>query len=391
MARGPARPGLVAVSIQRIVRGETVRYRARVKSHGREVATRVFTRKGDAVAWEHDQRRSLRAGEWIDPRRARIPLARLEPGWRESRQGLKRKSLEADLSAWRNHVEPKFGNTPLASITRAQIEQWVGSLIAGGVAPATARRYLATLRSVLAFAVADNRLTRNPAVGIRVSSTRGGRREGQFLTYAELDALADACRGTHGDVVLVLGLCGLRWGELAGLKVADIVQVPGPGLRIQRTVLASSADGALYEDTPKTGRVRTVPLPQRAADVITNRAEGRAATDWIFAAPAGGPLSESNWKRSVAWVAATEAIGRPGLRVHDLRHTAASLWLASGADPKVVQRVLGHASAAMTMDLYGHLIDQNLWDAANRIGGTSGAHKPDRDMQKAPGSDVPRA
>ena len=58
MARGPARPGLVAVSIQRIVRGETVRYRARVKSHGREVATRVFTRKSDAVAWEHDQRRS---------------------------------------------------------------------------------------------------------------------------------------------------------------------------------------------------------------------------------------------------------------------------------------------------------------------------------------------
>ena len=154
--------------------------------------------------------------------------------------------------------------------------------------------------------------------------------------------------------------------------MADIVQVPGPGLRIQRTVLASSADGALYEDTPKTGRVRTVPLPQRAADVIADRAEGRTAPDWIFAAPAGGPLSESNWKRSVAWVAATEAIGRPGLRVHDLRHTAASLWLASGADPKVVQRVLGHASAAMTMDLYGHLIDQNLWDAADRIGGTIG-------------------
>lgn len=208
--------------------------------------------------------------------------------------GTKRKSLEADLSAWRNHVEPKFGDTPLVSITRAQIEQWVGSLIAGGVAPATARRYLATLRSVLAFAVADNRLTRNPAVGIRVSSTRGGRREGQFLTHAELDALVDACLGTYGDVVL--GLCGLRWGELA-----------------------------------------------------------------------------------------------PGLRVHDLRHTAASLWLASGADPKVVQRVLGHASAAMTMDLYGHLIDQNLWDAADRIGGTSGAYGPQRGMQKAPASDVPRA
>ena len=64
--------------------------------------------------------------------------------------------------------------------------------------------------------------------------------------------------------------------------------------------------------------------------------------------------------------------GRPELRVHDLRHTAASVWLASGADPKVVQRVLGHATAAMTMDLYGHMIDRNLWDAAKRLGGTAG-------------------
>ena len=71
-------------------------------------------------------------------------------------------------------------------------------------------------------------------------------------------------------------------------------------------------------------------------------------------------MRETNWKRSVGWYQAKTAIGRPELRVHDLRHTAASSWLAAGADPKVVQRVLGHASAAMTMDLYGHLIDRNL-------------------------------
>ena len=58
--------------------------------------------------------------------------------------------------------------------------------------------------------------------------------------------------------------------------------------------------------------------------------------------------------------------------MHDLRHTAASVWLSAGADPKVVQRILGHASAAMTMDLYGHLIDQNLWDATQRVGENTG-------------------
>ena len=74
----------------------------------------------------------------------------------------------------------------------------------------------------------------------------------------------------------------------------------------------------------------------------------------------------------MGWQQATHAIGRPILRVHDLRHTCASVWLGAGADPKVVQRILRDASAAMTMDLYGHLIDQNLWDAAARIGGTTG-------------------
>ena len=79
---------------------------------------------------------------------------------------------------------------------------------------------------------------------------------------------------------------------------------------------------------------------------------------------AAAPLRESNWKRSVRWSAAKAAAGIPTVHVHDLRHTAASLWLAARAHPKVVQRVLGHATATMTMDLYGHLVDANLWHAA---------------------------
>src|SRR5262249_1394268 len=99
----------------------------------------------------------------------------------------------------------------------------------------------------------------------------------------------------------------------------------------------------------------------------------KGPVSWLIGAPRGGPLRESNWKRSVGWRAAKVAAGVPDVRVHDLRHTAASLWLAAGADPKVVQRVLGHATAAMTMDLYGHLVDASLWQAARRIGGTTGA------------------
>jgi integrase len=119
-----------------------------------------------------------------------------------------------------------------------------------------------------------------------------------------------------------------------------------------------------------------VPLVMHLVRTIKRWSAGKAPDAWLFAAPEGGPLRESNWKRSVGWARATAAIGRQGLRVHDLRHTAASVWLGVGADPKVVQRVMGHGTAAMTMDLYGHLVDGNLWQAARLVGDTSGTFKP---------------
>ena len=176
----------------------------------------------------------------------------------------------------------------------------------------------------------------------------------------------------YRDVVPMLALAGLRWGELAGLQVGDRVLVPGPGLRLRRAVLASGGGGALYMDTLKSNRSRTVPLVADLVPIVDRWSAGKTPDAWLFSAPGGGPLRESNWKRSVGWSAATTAAGFDGFRVHDLRHTAASLWLAAGADPKVVQRVLGHATALMTMDLYGHLVDGNLWQAARMVGDMPG-------------------
>jgi integrase len=353
-----------------------VRYRARVKWQGRYVATRVFERKADAVAWEQDQQRRLRLGEWIDPRRGRVPLSVVAADWLGSRGSVKRRTRESDEAAWRNYIEPRFGNWPVASITAAEVSSWLGSLVARGLAPSTATRALATLRSVLAFAVADARVQHNVAAAVRQPTSGRVRREGRALTLDELRALTAACKGRYRDVVPVLALAGLRWGELAGLQVADRVSVPGPGLRLRRAVLASGGGGALYVDTLKTNRARTVPLVLDLVPIVDRWSAGKTPDAWLFDAPEGGPLWESNWKRSVGWSAATSVVGVPGFRVHDLRHTAASVWLGAGADPKVVQRVLGHATAAMTMDLYGHMVDANLWQAAQRIGDISGTFEP---------------
>ena len=113
------------------------------------------------------------------------------------------------------------------------------ALVARGLAPSTAIRAPATLRSILAFAVADGRKQQNAGAAVRRPTSGRARREGRALTLAELHSLAAACKGPYRDLVPVLALTGRRWGELAGLQVGDRVSVPGPGLRLTRAVLAS--------------------------------------------------------------------------------------------------------------------------------------------------------
>ena len=308
-----------------------VRYRARVKSHGREVATRVFERKAEAVAWEQDQRRRLRLGEWIDPRRGQVFLSEVAADWLGSRGSVKRRTRESDEAAWRNYIRPRFGNWPVASITGAEVSSWVGSLVTRGLAPSTATRALATLRSILAFAVADARVQHNVAAAVPKPTSGRARRDGQALADEEVRALTEACRGRYRDVVPVLALAGLRWGELAGLRVGDRVSVPGPGLRLRRAVLASGGGGALYVDTLKNNRARTVPLVVDLVPIVDHWSSGKPPGAWLFEAPGGGPLRESNWKRSVGWSAATAAVGLQGFRVHDLRHYADRLVMCPAA------------------------------------------------------------
>lgn len=124
--------------------------------------------------------------------------------------------------------------------------------MARGLAPSTATRALATLRSILAFAVADARVQHDVAASVRNPTSGRARREGQALTLGELGKLTEACKGRYRDVVPVLALAGLRWSELAGLQAGDRVNVPGPGLRLRRAVLAGGGGGALYVDTLKT-------------------------------------------------------------------------------------------------------------------------------------------
>lgn len=184
----------------------------------------------------------------------------------------------------------------------------------------------------------------------------------RFLTMAQLEQLAGKA-GEYATLVRVLGYGGLRWGEAVGLTVekCDL-------LRSRLIVDVSVVDiaGRLSAGTTKSGRRREVPLSRFLRDELALAIAGKAPEDLVFPAPRGGHLRNSNWRRGCFDKAAIAA-GLDGLIIHELRHTAASLAIQSGANIKVVQSMMGHAAATMTWDLYGHLYDDDLDQVAERL------------------------
>jgi len=124
--------------------------------------------------------------------------------------------------------------------------------------------------------------------------------------------------------------------------------------------------GHLVWDTPKNHQARSVPIPGFLADVLAEVVAGKTANDLVFTTWHGKPLRNLNFRRDVFDKAAEDA-GLVGLTPHELRHTAASLAVSSGANVKAVQRMLGHASAAMTLDVYSGLFDDDLDGVAARL------------------------
>ncbi|MEO9137701.1 MAG: tyrosine-type recombinase/integrase [Jatrophihabitans sp.] len=108
--------------------------------------------------------------------------------------------------------------------------------------------------------------------------------------------------------------------------------------------------------TPKHHQSRRVSIPRFLIDDLAVQVAGRSPDDFVFTAPQGGVLRMRNFRRA-GFEPAVSAAGLGGITPYSLRHTAASLAMAAGANVNVVQTMLGHKSATMTLDLYGHLFD----------------------------------
>src|SRR4051794_19857439 len=342
------------------------RYRARYRDPGGRQHERRFPRKVDAQRWLDEAASAMVTQTWTAPARGRVTVADWAARWLDSQSGIKPSTLYRYRTLLRAHVLPAWGNHRLAEVTHADVATWVARLREGGSAPGTVRQAHRVFSLLLDLAVRDGRIPRNPAE--RVPLPRIVRGEPRFLTREQVEDLADAA-GEDGDLIRLLANTGLRFGELAALRVRRV-----DFLR-RRLMIAESATevaGELVFGTPKSHQQRTVPLPAELVEPLARRCEGKEPDDLLLTTPAGTPLRLRNWRRMV-WNPAVEAAGLSDITPHDLRHTAASLAVASGAHAKAVQRILGHASAAMTLDVYSGLFDDDLTALAERMDAASRA------------------
>jgi integrase len=354
-------------SIERRTRADgTTAWLARWRTPAGQSRCRTFSRKKDAERYLTGVQASKHTGSYIDPAMSKLTVGSYVNTWMASRVALKAKTVASYRSLLDTQVLPVWASVPLARVSRSDVVAWIAAMRKAGLSASRTRQAYHLLSSVLDAAVADGRLVRNPAAGIDLP--RLPKTERRYLTHQQVAELVDAC-GKHKALVLVLAYGGLRWGEATALR-AGRVDLLRRRLRIVEAI--SDVGGHLITDSPKTHRHREVVLPRLAMDELAPLLAGKGPGDLVFASSTGTPLRVQNCRRD--WFdRAVASVGLAGLVPHELRHTAASLAVASGASVKAVQKMLGHASAAMTLDVYADLLDDELDGVAERLDRAAGA------------------
>ncbi len=191
------------------------RWRARYRDASGKEHARHFARKVDAQRFLDGVSSAVLTGRYVDPALSRVTVGEWSARWLEGVQ-VKPSTRATYESLLRCHVLPTWADVPLSAVAHADVSAWTASLVSSGLAPSTVRQTHRVLSLVLGLAVRDGRMPRNPADGAPLPrSAPAGKR---FLDHRQVADLADAA-GDYGLAVRILAYCGLRFGELAALRV----------------------------------------------------------------------------------------------------------------------------------------------------------------------------
>jgi integrase len=267
-------------------------------------------------------------------------------------------------SLLRSRILPAFGDLPLGDVDGLMVRRWISEMSEAGLSASRIQQAHRLLSQLFRSAVECRLSDLDPCAGVKLPRLKAN--ETLFLNPREVERLADAVPRRYRALIYVLAYGGLRWGEAAALRRK---RIDSDSARI--TVAESLADvnGILHFGETKTNRIRNVAIPAFLVEGL------RAHLDTIqedqealvFTAPKGSPLRISNFRRRVWWPG-LERAGLPHeLRIHDLRHTCATMLISRGVHPKAIQHHLGHANIDITMNRYGHLLPDQFNDLAAQL------------------------
>lgn len=342
--------------------GKGKRWRARYVDPNGVERSRSFDTKAAAQKYlDGDVTTKVVTGTWVDPDRSGVLFEVVAEKWFSTKKFRKPKTVAGYRSLLDTIILPRWGSVPLRDIEFEDVQEWVVTLSESGSARFQGRGLSASrviqsyqvLSQILRFAIKAKRLALNPAEDVDLPSMMSGER--RYLTHLEVMKLAMAS-GRFRPLVLTLAYTGLRFGEAIALRTADVV-LDQRRIRVSRSATAVTGQGIVETDT-KNHTSRVVPIPGLLAKDLENLLAGRRAEALVFPSHKGGYLTSTEFR----WVfdQAAREVGLAGVVPHGLRHTAASLAISAGGNIKVVQRMLGHKTATLTLDLYGHLFPDDL-------------------------------
>jgi integrase len=328
-------------------------------------APSTFVRKSDAARWLALTEAELVGGAWIDAEAGRVPLAEYAATWIAERPNLRPRTLELYRYLLRRHLVPGFNGQTIAGITEADVRRWRADLLAAGVSSVTTAKAYRLLKSIMATAVDDGLIRRNPCRIKGASVERSPERP--VLTVAEVYALAEAVGSRYRALVLLACFCGPRWGELAALRRCDIDTNTG-FVRVTHQ-LTETPGQPLRFGPPKTDASRrVVVIPPLILAEVTAHLDADPATDpaaLVFASPGGRPMRRNNFRGRV-WLPALTATGLIGVHFHDLRHAGNQMVAHAGANLRELMERMGHSSTRAAL-IYLHSTDARQRELAETV------------------------
>lgn len=350
------------------------RYRVRYRTPDRRSTDkRGFTTLRDAKAFAATIEVDKMTGQFIPVAAGKVTVADMSAQWLPILIDVTESWRGRQESIWHVHVKPRWGRWYVADIGHDDVQQWAAELASPTrephpLAPKTVRHIVGVLASILDYAVSAKRIGTNPARG-DIRLPRVVQDEKKILTANQLQALAVEVPDFYRPILWLLASSGMRWGEMAALRPVDMIG--GGRIRLSRSYSKSDA-GSVLKDL-KGHEARTIIVPPQVDAMLAEIAKERALDQLLWVGQRNGkplkPPKPGNWLDAAVkrCHAADQHFPAP-LSAHELRHTAASLMISSGAHVKTIQRQLGHKSAAMTLDQYGHLFEDDLDVIADAMG-----------------------